>query len=296
MPYGIANTSGQPQSEQAYEIVGTAWRSGVNTFDTAQAYGDSEVILGSALEAVGASEGALVATKLSPHADHTDADAVRRTAAESCRRLRTDRLWCFMLHREDRLQAWDEGLGRTLRGLRALGQVRYLGVSVYSVDAAKAALGSADIDMIQVPCNAWDRRMQTAGVFDLAKRKGKLCLVRSVYLQGLLTLAPGSVRASLPSASDAASRWWDFVEDEGTTGAALALRYALSLNVPLVIGAETVAQVEDNVRKMNEPPMAREEVKEMVARLGAVAESVLSPFSWPGRARPAQRERSRWKT
>lgn len=53
IPYGFANTTGQPDQNTATAIVATAWASGVRYFDTAQAYGAGESVLGSAIQALG---------------------------------------------------------------------------------------------------------------------------------------------------------------------------------------------------------------------------------------------------
>lgn len=46
MAYGVANTAGRPDFRQAVRLIAAAADGGVNCFDTAAAYGDSEVILG----------------------------------------------------------------------------------------------------------------------------------------------------------------------------------------------------------------------------------------------------------
>src|SRR5215472_9543439 len=66
MAYGIANTTGRPKAAVALEIVAECWQSGVRYFDTAQTYGDSEVVLGRALRNVGVASEARVISKLSP--------------------------------------------------------------------------------------------------------------------------------------------------------------------------------------------------------------------------------------
>ena len=48
MPYGIANKSGQVSREKAKEILVLARLSGIDTLDTAIAYGESEACLGEA--------------------------------------------------------------------------------------------------------------------------------------------------------------------------------------------------------------------------------------------------------
>ena len=53
MPYGIANKTGQPNMAAAESIVAGVWEGGVREFDTAQAYGESEIVLGKALKSLG---------------------------------------------------------------------------------------------------------------------------------------------------------------------------------------------------------------------------------------------------
>ena len=49
LDYGAANRTGKPSHEAALRLVRRAAESGVKTFDTARAYGDSEERLGEAL-------------------------------------------------------------------------------------------------------------------------------------------------------------------------------------------------------------------------------------------------------
>ena len=46
MKYGICNSHGQPDEQECLSIVETAWNSGIRFFDTAQAYQESEKVLG----------------------------------------------------------------------------------------------------------------------------------------------------------------------------------------------------------------------------------------------------------
>jgi aryl-alcohol dehydrogenase-like predicted oxidoreductase len=69
MDYGIANRVGQPDQRTATAIIESAWRHGIRHFDTAQAYGASERVLGQALRDLGVSDQAHVASKLSAQLD-----------------------------------------------------------------------------------------------------------------------------------------------------------------------------------------------------------------------------------
>ena len=45
--YGIVNVGGKPNLDKSFEILKTAINAGINCFDTAPSYGDSEEIIGS---------------------------------------------------------------------------------------------------------------------------------------------------------------------------------------------------------------------------------------------------------
>src|SRR5438552_4624627 len=77
MQYGVANRTGQPDLEVATRIVSTARQAGIRYFDTAQAYGKSETVLGSVFQRIGTGDVAVV-TKLPTQLDTTDADAILR--------------------------------------------------------------------------------------------------------------------------------------------------------------------------------------------------------------------------
>lgn len=280
--YGIANRTGSPEPGVAKAIVECAWHGGVRFFDTAQAYGASEMILGKALEELGVSRQARIISKLSPSLDPTDPEPVHRSIQESCRRLGVDQLWGIMLHRPQWLESsWARGLGGALCRERSAGAVRYLGTSVYTPDEARRALKHPEIDIIQIPCNAWDQRAMDSGVFELARSLDKLCFVRSVYLQGLLTMSPEDVRRCLPQAWQASKAWHEVAARMGLTTLRLALRFGLALGLPLVIGAETPAQVLENLMLIGEAPLAPEAVSMLRQHLTPLVNAAtLNPSLW----------------
>ncbi len=281
MPYGIANPAGKPDEPAAHAVVQTAWDHGVRWFDTAQAYGDSERMLGDALDACDGRSRAAVITKLDPRLEPGDSDGIRASLADSCRRLRVETLWGVLLHRAGLLSRWQDGLGGALRRAREDGLLRYLGVSVYTVTEALAALRHPEIDLIQAPCNAWDQRMLREGVFDVARDTGKLCFVRSLYLQGALAMSPAALARRMPDARDASEHWHAISTALGVSVEALAIRFGRALGTPLVIGAETAPQVEMTARLLNEPPLSREVLDGLNASLAPrVHVGILNPSTW----------------
>jgi aryl-alcohol dehydrogenase-like predicted oxidoreductase len=281
MDYGIANVFRQPSEKLACKIVKTALGYGINCFDTAQAYGNSEVVLGRALRYCRAEPDIKIVSKLSPKLQPTDSEAVEQSIEASCQNLGVDQLWCLMLHRADWLDSWHNGLGQTLCRSKQAGDVRYLGVSVYTPDDARRALEHADIQVIQVPCSLWNQRMLREGIFDLAKKKRKLLFVRSVYLQGLLLLSPQDVAKKLPVAKRASQKWYELAAQFGMSPKNLSISFGLSLNAPLVIGVENIQQLNENTQLFQQAPLSTDASEGIRSQMSPfLSDEIVDPSLW----------------
>jgi len=125
---------GNTDHDECIRIVRRALDEGVTFIDTANRYamGESEEIVGKALE--GRREEAVVATKvfMPGPGGMLDRGTSRRhiflQVEESLRRLRTDWIDLYQIHRNDKDTPLDETLG-ALSDLVRQGKVRYLGVS-----------------------------------------------------------------------------------------------------------------------------------------------------------------------
>ncbi|MFI5591068.1 aldo/keto reductase [Amycolatopsis sp. NPDC051758] len=135
-PYALgtlmfATTMGNAPEDSA-RIIHKALDAGINFVDTADAYGDSEEIVGKALE--GRRDDVVLATKFGRPTgqDPNHQGASRRwivTAVEnSLRRLRTDHIDLYQLHRPDPGTTIDETLA-ALDDLLRSGKVRAIGAS-----------------------------------------------------------------------------------------------------------------------------------------------------------------------
>jgi aryl-alcohol dehydrogenase-like predicted oxidoreductase len=121
--------------DDARAVVDAALDEGVNLFDTADSYGDSEEILGELLE--GRRDQVVIATKFGSDlrgANGPDWGAqasrryIRRAVERSLRRLRTDWIDLYQLHRPDGVTPVEETLAALTELVRE-GKVRYIGSS-----------------------------------------------------------------------------------------------------------------------------------------------------------------------
>lgn len=122
-------------AEQTQTVVDAALEAGITLFDTADSYGDgaSEELLGRALGK--RREDVVVATKFGmgpwandPSVAHGSRHYVRRAVEASLRRLGTDYLDLYQLHRPDPITPIEETLAALTELVRE-GKIRYLGSS-----------------------------------------------------------------------------------------------------------------------------------------------------------------------
>jgi aryl-alcohol dehydrogenase-like predicted oxidoreductase len=121
------------------EVLDAALDAGITLIDTSDSYGDAEVVLGDAL--VGRRDEVVLATKFGSqlHRDDVGPDwgargsrrYIRAAVERSLRRLRTDWIDLYQLHRPDPRTPVAETLG-ALEELVDEGKVRYLGCSNFA--------------------------------------------------------------------------------------------------------------------------------------------------------------------
>jgi len=139
-------------------MVDMAIDAGVTLFDTADIYdfGTSEEFLGRAL--AGRRDRVVLATKVgnAMSEDPTERGLSRRWIVQSCaaslRRLRTDHIDLYQMHRPDSETPIDETLA-ALDELVQSGKVRAIGTSTFSVDQLAEARSAAERHKWSVPCS-----------------------------------------------------------------------------------------------------------------------------------------------
>ena len=122
--------------ETSRSLIRQAIEVGINFFDTANMYsnGGSEEILGRALKEFTNRDSVVIATKVAaathngPNAIGLSRKAIMTEIDHSLRRLGTDYVDLYQIHRRDQLTPWEETL-EALHDLVKIGKVRYLGAS-----------------------------------------------------------------------------------------------------------------------------------------------------------------------
>ena len=187
MAYGITNNVGKVSEASLAPLLSHADKAGISFLDTAQAYGDSESVLGRQLPA---HHGFKIISKLPGQTksefSSKDVDYWEESFFSSCRSLGVQGLDAFLLHSSaDLLKRGAAYLEAWLLSLRDRGLVQRLGVSIYGSDDLEFIKPSL-LDLVQLPLSLFDQRLLQDGTVALLRSRGTAIHARSLYLQGLL--------------------------------------------------------------------------------------------------------------
>ena len=234
MPYGIGVESAEDMlsEREAVNLLYQAVDSGINFFDTARMYGNSEDIMGKAFN--DRRDKVVLATKCRHLLDKNGnlppdsklPGVIEKSFQESLEALQTDYVDIFMLHQANLKILENETIAAVFEEFKSRGRCRATGVSTYTTEETKKAIERGCWDMIQLPFNMMDQRQGT--LFSEAAQKGVGVVVRSVLLKGLLSDRGKNLHPALKDVENHISRYQDIVSDRGMSLPELATKFALS--------------------------------------------------------------------
>ncbi len=265
MNYGVANTSGKPSFDTIKAILKEAYDHNVNALDTAPEYGDSEELIGKALSELGLAGKFSIVTKIPTMPEGCKpSDFMEKCLAASLKRLHSECVAAVLLHNEA-----DDIHIEELQKLRDKGMTERAGISLNTLACKNAG---TQADCLQVPASLLDHR------FDHCfGQKNRHCFVRGAFLQGMLLMPEENifVKEIIP--------YRRRLQALGLPMAELALRYLFAKPAPcsVLTGVETLAQLQENLRIAEMPPLPDEllqKVDEIVSE--QLPEICISPFFW----------------
>ena len=277
LDYGVANTTGQPSQATVNRMLATAFEAGVNTLDTASMYDQAETVLGHALGDLGMRDRIFICSKARPHAEASGTPEEQITAAveRSLRVLGVERIGLYLLHGYQALPY----VG-ALHRKREAGDIGAVGVSVYSVEEALGAIATPGIAAIQHPLSVLDQRFLRAGVLERAAEAGVAIFARSVYLQGIVTMAIPDLPEPIAEVGTTLARLRELAGE--LTIEELALRYVASLGgvTGVVVGMETHEQMERNLAAVMAGPLDGSLLEAIRREVPDLPDEIINPGRW----------------
>lgn len=252
LKYGVANTKGRVSEDTAQDILDLARELGVDTLDTAAAYGASEEVLGRA-----GVDRFKVISKLPPSSSHPENPAgwVKRCLDESLNNLGAQSLYGLLLHRPlDLLKEHGLELFDALMDIKRQGLVEKIGISVYGPDDLDK-LSAFEFDLVQAPMNILDRRLKNSGWLEKLSKQGTEVHIRSSFLQGLLLMPKAQRPEYFQPWRNLLSEYDAWVAGQQITSLQACLGYLNShpeIN-KIVVGVDTPEQLQEIVLAANAP-------------------------------------------
>ena len=292
LDYGITNANGKASEIESIGIIRHAITEGIEYIDTAAAYGDSEKIIGTALND-GWSNRVKIITKLFPFDEKELSQKndislslmVRNSFLQSCINLKVNHINTLMLHRAQQLK--NTYICNELNKLKEEGLINHIGVSVQSPLELEFVLHNKDVSIIQMPYNILDYRWdEMIGLIKHEREKRNLVIhARSVLLQGLL--CSDDERNWMIAGVDNSSEIIEWLEAkckhyEKRSISDLCIGYVNSQEWvdSVVIGVDSKKNLFSNLQSVSMPLMSNKALEDLISLRPIINSEALNPANW----------------
>ena len=156
--------AGRIDIDKAEKEIMTAFKNGVNYYDTAYTYAGSEAALGEIVSRNGIRDKINIATKF-PHYLIKKEEQIEKTFQEELKRLRTDHIDYYLMHMLTDINTWERlkllGIEQFIAAKKESGEIRQIGFSYHgNTDMFKQLLDAYDWDFCQIQYNYMDEHSQ----------------------------------------------------------------------------------------------------------------------------------------
>jgi aryl-alcohol dehydrogenase-like predicted oxidoreductase len=274
MPYGINNLTGQVDISEGFNILQTAYDSGIRMLDTAELYGTAHQLIGE-FHDQNPNKKFNIITKF----PHHFTDNIEVKIQGYLDQLRIKSLEAIMFHSfgsyKEHIQAIDNLVELKLRD-----KINLIGVSVYTNEEMEQVINDEKIDLIQLPFNLFDNNYQRRELLAAAKHKAKIIHVRSVFLQGLFFM---DIKDKSPIVHQLQSELIfinELAKQNKISLSQLALSYAMQQhNIDnVLIGVDNEAQLLDHIK--NSANLLDNALKKEIDSIKIANKDLLNPSLW----------------
>lgn len=284
MNYGIKGQK-QPDVDQAVEMLDYATQNGIDTIDTANAYGTAEDVVGTFLQRRTVSRDRLfIISKFRPNLlDGVDSDKyykiMRDNLENTLSRLHTDYLDSYLLHSARYI--FNDEIIDTLNRMKQDGLVRRVGVSVYEPEEAKKCIERPNVEFMQLPYSIFDQRMEKAGVFEYAKTDNIQIHSRSAFIQGLILMNEDEVPSFLEKAKPIVRKIDILCRRHGISRISLAMNYVKQQSriSHLVFGVDNIEQLKENIQIYQED-ISKNIINDIAKEFRDIEADIVMPSLW----------------
>lgn len=285
---GMFHSSDKESLEKTGQIVHLALDLGVNYIDTAPAYGDSEMVLGEAMD--GVKNPYIISTKFGNRPkpfNPQDKDALRRSIDESLRLLRRDSIDILFVHEPDRPGQYDWFPDREnyngpvyelMAELKSEGIIRFTGLAGTTAYEMANIIETSEYDVVLTAFNyslLWQEAL--ISIIPAARKKNMGIIIGSPLQHGTLARLyteeiENGARWLSPPRREQFKNLYELVKDIGISIAELGLRYILSNPdiSAVLMGVKSRIELEQNISSIDAGPLPEDIIKRIKIIAGMV--------------------------
>jgi len=272
LDYGINNLAGKPSREQVFMMLEYAAKQGIGLLDTADAYGTATDLLGD----FNSMHPGLysINTKFKGNQE-----PLSKQLSNTIELLKLKAINTYYFHNYTDLIDYPELL-QELVVLKQKNRIKQIGVSVYDNYEFNAVINIPEIDVIQFPFNLLDNLSQRGPQMKLARNRGKVLQVRSVFLQGLFFKPMMDLPSKLKPLLPYLERIHEIAKKARVSIEQLALSYVLQQDEidNVIYGVDSIEQLKKNI-EMSKVEII-ENIFETVNQINVKEIELLYPKNW----------------
>lgn len=274
LPYGINNKTGQISEQESHKILKFAYDSGIDTLDTAEAYGDAHKIIGNFHR-----ENPAIKFNIITKLPHNFKGNIGDTIQKYCETLDVVHLEAIMFHSYTTFTEHSDSIN-SLVNLKSERLVKSIGVSIYNNFEFEDLLNYEQIDLIQLPFNLLDNLSQKDNLLTIAKEKGKTVHSRSAFLQGLFFKDLTDNNTIVQALKKELTEIKEIATIENLDLLSLALNYCLQIEDidKVLIGVDSLKQLIHNLAIIDKS-ISNEGI-ERINKINVANKSLLNPSLW----------------
>lgn len=277
LSYGINNELGKPSIETAFDILNLAYNSGIRIFDTAEAYGDSQEIIGAFIKEYPEKDIKII-TKLSANNSLKQNELIKHIQL-NCNLLNIKKLEAYMFHNYESFKKsiflYEEIIEAKKERI-----IKNAGISLYTNKEIEDIIDNyPQFDFIQIPFNLFDNEIKRKSVIEKAKSKKIKIHVRSAFLQGLFFKKLDTIQGKLLSLKPYLIELDAVKKEYKISTETLALQYVLQKQYidKVLIGVDSVEQLQKNIdicsKKVKIP-------SKVIDKIEVLEKELLNPSNW----------------
>ena len=279
--YGVSNKLGKPSVKQAHTILDIAKDAGITTLDTALGYGESHHVLASYPSL---NECFHLVTKLPPlqkeQFSNQDADHYIALIDQCFLDFKTQRLNAILFHQACDIEK--QGVAPVLAYLQERqlkNKLANKGVSLYSGAQLNSFTQLSEINLVQIPYNAFDTYFKNTGTLSLLSKNKMEVHARSCFLQGLLLMPINELASYFEPWKHHLISFHLLAQHLGVSALTLSLAYALKEDGidKVVVGVNTESELEQILEAYQS---SIEVPHEMLKQLTVNDPRLTNPVNW----------------